>query len=110
MTVDKTAALKRSPLFAELDETTIRVLSERAIERWQQMSDLQKIAVDLLLADEPGLVFIGSAGGSRMFPEVYLISDDDRFFDWMPELERFIEHEAGWRRNSVCSDDFDVVL
>lgn len=33
MNVDKIAALKRTKLFAELDDHTVRVLSERAIER-----------------------------------------------------------------------------
>jgi CRP-like cAMP-binding protein len=44
MTVDKTAALKRSQLFAELDDNTIRVLSERAIERGFKKDEVLFIA------------------------------------------------------------------
>jgi len=44
MTVDKTAALKRTKLFAELDDDTIRVLSGRAIERCFKKDEVLFIA------------------------------------------------------------------
>jgi CRP/FNR family transcriptional regulator len=44
MTVDKTAALKSTKLFAELDDETIRVLSGRAIERCFKKDEVLFIA------------------------------------------------------------------
>jgi CRP/FNR family transcriptional regulator len=46
MTVAKTAALKRSQLFAELDDNTLRVLSQRAIERRFKKDEVLFIAGD----------------------------------------------------------------
>lgn len=44
MTLDKIAALKRTKLFEALDETTIRVLSERAFERRFQKDEVLFVA------------------------------------------------------------------
>jgi CRP/FNR family transcriptional regulator len=62
MTVDKTAALKRSPLFAELDDNTIRVLSERAIER-----QFKKDEVLFIAGEEARGLYVIVEGAVRAF-------------------------------------------
>jgi CRP-like cAMP-binding protein len=44
MTLDKTAALRRTKLFAELDENTLRVLADRAFERRFQKDEVLFVA------------------------------------------------------------------
>jgi CRP/FNR family transcriptional regulator len=44
MTLDKIAALKRTKLFEELDENTLRVVAERALERRFQKDELLFVA------------------------------------------------------------------
>lgn len=44
MTLDKISALKRSPLFAELDERTLRALAERAVAQKFQKDQLLFVA------------------------------------------------------------------
>ena len=46
MTQDKVAALKRTKLFAELDDTTLRMLADRSIERTFQKDEVLFIAGD----------------------------------------------------------------
>ena len=44
MTLDKIAALKRTRLFEELDENTLRVLADRAFERRFQKDEVLFVA------------------------------------------------------------------
>ena len=46
MTLDKVAALKRTKLFAELNDSTLRMLADRAIERTFQKDEVLFIAGD----------------------------------------------------------------
>lgn len=46
MTQDKVAALKRTKLFAELDDTTLRMLADRSVERTFQKDEVLFIAGD----------------------------------------------------------------
>lgn len=62
MSVDKTAALKRTKLFAELDDNTIRVLSERAIER-----RFKKDEVLFIAGDEARGLYVIVEGAVRAF-------------------------------------------
>jgi CRP-like cAMP-binding protein len=62
MTVDKTAALKRSQLFAELDDNTLRVLSQRAIER-----RFKKDEVLFMAGDEARGLYVIVDGALRAF-------------------------------------------
>ncbi|SRR6266496_84193 len=62
MTVDKIATLKRSKLFAELDDNTIRALSERAIER-----RFKKDEVLFVAGDEARGLYVIVEGAVRAF-------------------------------------------
>jgi CRP-like cAMP-binding protein len=64
MITDKIAALRRTALFGELDETELRALAERAVER--------KLARDEILfvaGDEARGLFVVVAGSLRVFRE-----------------------------------------
>ena len=62
MTLDKIAALKRTTLFAELDEQTLRLLAERAFER-----RFQKDEVLFVAGDEARGMFVIVEGSVRAF-------------------------------------------
>jgi CRP/FNR family transcriptional regulator len=62
MTLDKIAALRRTRLFAELDETTLRVLAERAFER-----RFQKDEVLFVAGEEAHGLYVIVAGAVRAF-------------------------------------------
>lgn len=62
MTLDKIAALRRTRLFAELDENTLRVLAERAFER-----RFQKDEVLFVAGDEAHGLYVIVAGAVRAF-------------------------------------------
>lgn len=62
MTLDRIAALRRTQLFAELDEDTLRALAERALERRFQKDDV------LFVAGEEALgLYVIVAGAVRAF-------------------------------------------
>jgi CRP-like cAMP-binding protein len=62
MTLDKIAALRRTRLFAELDETTLHVLAERAFER-----RFQKDEVLFVAGEEAHGLYVIVAGAVRAF-------------------------------------------
>jgi CRP-like cAMP-binding protein len=62
MTLDKTAALKRTRLFEELDENTIRLLAERAFER-----RFQKDEVLFVSGEEARGLYVIVEGAVRAF-------------------------------------------
>jgi len=62
MTLDKIAALKRTKLFEELDEDTLRVLAERALER-----RFQKDEVLFVTGEEARGLFVIVDGAVRAF-------------------------------------------
>ena len=62
MTLDKVAALKRSQLFAQLDEDNLRLLADRALER-----NLKKDEILFLAGDEARGMFVIVEGAVRAF-------------------------------------------
>lgn len=64
MTLDKVAALKRSQLFAQLDEGNLRLLADRALER-----NLKKDEILFLAGDEARGMFVIVEGAVRAFRE-----------------------------------------
>lgn len=62
MTLDKVAALKRSQLFAQLDEDNLRLLADRALER-----NLEKDEILFLAGDEARGMFVIVEGAVRAF-------------------------------------------
>ena len=64
MTVDKIAALRRAALFKELDEKTLGVLAERAVERSFQKDELLFVA-----GEEARGLYVIARGAVRAFRE-----------------------------------------
>lgn len=62
MTLDKVAALKRSQLFAQLDEDNLRLLADRALER-----NLKKDEILFIAGDEARGMFVIVEGAVRAF-------------------------------------------
>jgi len=64
MIVDKISALRRTVLFGELNETELRALAERAIERCLKRDEILFVA-----GDEAAGLFVIAAGALRAFRE-----------------------------------------